>query len=309
MISKIFKVRAAKVLAIGCLALFLGLNLSMAELLGQKDIPLPEDTQKIKQEKRQIAGMEFEFISYISGTEVSLVKDFYRSKLIELGWQEKDVLGQLDKLKEKAAVNVDSERVKKALEENLMFDKGEENMVINFIPGQFVRDNKTHFIICRGTIDPKTALQNMQSTDYIPKLLDKPKKEIMPVYPDSSLLSLSEDKNSLKANYIVKEDIALLAQFYKDNMPRYGWSLAKESPLEKVNTKQALQGQADYCPSCPRETKAENSNMEILSTELIFSNESKDTCKVMLSYLSSLKLGNSPGSFTVVIIDYAKKTK
>lgn len=263
-----------------------------------QNIPVPPKTEETKQERRIISGAELKFTYYKSQLNISQIKDFYRSRLGKLGWQESEVLKDLQ---QNANINIDRASLDRTVEDNTIFSKEGVMTVINFIPAGVLSGKETRFTICQGKID--FSVPPSEDTAFVPELLDKPKKEVTPVYPGASLMSLTEDKRSLKATYFSKDSVDSVMHFYKEEMPNYGWELTDETPGHKVST--------GDCPTCPASGVNMNKPVDMVFGELVFANENKDNCRLGFSRIvteQEIKVG--PGfNFTIILVDYGQKKK
>jgi hypothetical protein len=267
-----------------------------------KGLSVPSDAEEVKREERLIAGNKFDFIYYVSKSDITVIKNFYRSKLAASGWVEQELAQDLKQLPG-VKINPDMEQT---LGYNLSFSKDEEQLIISFLPSQYSRDNKTRFTVCYGKI--AKDFKETQETPALPALIDKPKKDVAPVYPEASLVALSEQAKSLKASYAVKADIEGVLVFYKENMPGYGWSLVNEKPIDR-KTAGGLSGLGlEDCPSCKNSlSSAGNAAIELRFGQLDFSNQAGDRCSIMASNAKSPQGTPSPLSITTILVDYEEK--
>lgn len=268
---------------------FISLQSALSFAQDTLSIPLPPQTEQVKQEVRKISGSEMEFTYYITSQSPQEIKKFYLNKLALLDWQENSPLKSLEQVPD---VKLDA-NLSKALEQTLMFTKEDVTLVITILPEGASSDNKTHFSISKGKID--FSLSPSVDTIAPPELLAQPSKDVAPEYPGASLLSLSETANSLKATYFSSDGIEAIAAFYKDKMPAYGWVLAEEKPARKIN--------AD-CPSCAKEQIGANKPVDMLFGELAFSNKKQDSCRIGFSYVLPAEEQVKSLSFTTILVDY-----
>ncbi|TAM38404.1 hypothetical protein EPN54_04275 [bacterium] len=269
----------------------------------KKDIPLPAGAEEARQETRRIGGSELTFTYYATSQEnAGSIKSFYRLRLPDLGWKEKELIKDLQQMPN---MQVNS-GLKNALEQNLMFEKGTDLLIINFMPEGAFNDGKTRFAIARGKMDLKALPSDEKK--LMPELLTKPKREVSPVYPDAKLVNLSEEDNSSQASYYTKDDIESVSKFYKEKMPGFGWALAEEKPVkETVNTANNLD-MAKYCPNCPKDANLDTASIKTKITELDFSNNKGDSCGIVISSQSSAQAqGSLFGSMTIILVNYEGK--
>ncbi|MDP2941652.1 MAG: hypothetical protein Q8N85_05335 [Candidatus Omnitrophota bacterium] len=271
-----------------------------------EEAPLPASAELVKQERRRIAGMEMEFSYYTSAQDAQAIKSFYRGQLAKLGWKENAPLAGLRQVE---GVTVDAS-LKERLEANLIFQKGDLMLVINFLPAELARGQKTRFTLCQTQMDLSKVMSLAQAGGQtgFPELLNKPQKEVAPVYPDASLITLSEDADSLRLVYYSRDSIAQAAVFYKEQMPSYGWELTDEQPVRKANSEELGLQAAANCPTCPGYNSALAKKMEMLYGEFEFRNAAQDRCKIAVSNMqANINNQNLASGITTIIVDYAKK--
>jgi len=263
-------------------------------------IPVPPGTQEANKETRRISGSEFEFIYYTSTQDIDALKQFYRLRLPQSGWKEKELAKDMGQLQ---GVQIDTGMLNKTLENNIMFEKEGETLMISFMPAGFSQDGRTKFTVSKG----KLSLEKAPSSDdnLIPELLTKPKKEVAPEYPGAKLVSLSEQQSSTQATYMTKDDIEGAISFYKSQMPGYGWSLAGEEPVTKADygdtTKYDI---SQYCPTCPKDTLISPGSISTWTAQLKFSNAKGDGCRVFLSQTQASGKASSALNMTTIVMYY-----
>ncbi len=269
----------------------------------RKNIPLPAGTEEARQETRRIGGSELIFTYYTTTQEnADSIRSFYRTRLPDLGWKEKELIKDLQQVPN---LQVNS-AFKNALEQNLMFEKGTDLLIINFMPEGAFNDGKTRFAIAQGKMDLKNVPTDEKK--LMPELLTKPKKEVAPVYPDSKLVNLSEEDNSSQATYYTKDDIGAVSKFYKDSMPNLGWALAGEKPVQETADTVNNLDIAKYCPNCPKDTNFDIGSIKTKIAELHFSNYKGDVCNIVISNQSSAQAKVSPfSSMTIILVNYESK--
>lgn len=270
--------------------------------------PTPRDTEQVKTEKRKIGGSEMDFSYYTSSLSPDQVKEFYQNLLSREGWVEREVAKELDKIpgveeKNKAGL-VD------ILNHNLMFEKNGELIIINFVPSGSVEDNKTRFTISRGGVDFQASGSTpLQESNFLPELMTKPKKQVAPVYPGSTLISLNEKGNIFKAVYMSRDDTEQIISFFKENMTQQGWDLVDEKPMKLVDTggvdKEAFK---KSCPACAAKGALGDNSIEIYFGELDFTNNKQDSCRIGFSKTTSKQdISGGVLGFTSIMVDYVEK--
>lgn len=238
----------------------------------RNSIPLPWGAEEVFQETRSIAGTEFVLKYYASKQNRKEIADFFRLKLSVLGWKEEKLLGDMEQIPDLKI----PDSVKDILASNSIFEKDGENVMINFLPQEASQDGKTRFTIARGNMQAKN--DSGTEDDFIPRLSDKPKVDIAPVYPEAALISLSENPGFMRATYFTKDNIGQVIEFYKNGMISYGWFITEEKPLNKLDS-----GEFDLsslCPGCPKNDKTQQAikPTDVVLSEFNFSNKDGDTC-------------------------------
>lgn len=269
-----------------------------------ESIPLPPNTEEVNKEARKIAGSEFEFIYYTNTEHQDAIKDFYRRQLPNYGWKEKEIAQDLQQV---PGFKMDAS-VAQILGQNLVFEKDGILLIINFMPEGFFSDTKTYFALgkAKEKIEPATGSENEK--DMLPELLKKPRRDIAPVYPGSSLMNLSEQPHSQITSYITKDDIEQVASFYKEKMPGFGWFLVAERPLEEADYGDLSKYDiSKYCPNCPKEAIVSPGSIETWVEELDFTNQRGDTCHLVLSQTKNTAGGDFSLDMTTILVDYEEK--
>lgn len=299
-----FRHKFLGILSIIMIILAISLNPVNAAWWDKQGIPLPHDTEQVRQEARRISGSEFDFTYYTSSQEPGELKDFYRDTLANLGWQEKILskdIEQIPGLQMQPALT-------SALEQNLIFEKEGATLIINFLPEGIIKDQKTHFTLAQGKMGPQSTPPS--GTILPPELLAKPKKEVAPVYPGAALISLSEPDNALTASYFTQEDINEVSAFYKAKMPDYGWSLVEEKAPERLEMPAVSKEDiVKVCPSCAEKAGISTKNIEAWVAQLSFVNSRKDTCNIILSQVMVPVESADKMKTTTILVNYAEKKK
>lgn len=297
------KLRFAVQMVLIIFTLVLGVGMVEAAWWDQLRIPVPQNTQESKREKRMIAGIEFDFIYYSSALDAQSIEDFYRSGLANAGWTEKELMKEVNKM---PGFQTDP-AMAEILKHNLVFSKEDLQLIINFLPSIANAAGKTKFSVCYGKVGKPTEIS--QKEDFMPRLLTKPKKDVAPVYPGANLVTLSEQPDFLRASYFTKDDIEAALAFYKANMFGYGWSLVGESPIKKRESRDfAVQNIPieQYCPTCKNNLPASIGSPELLFGNLAFSNDAGDRCNIVVSQARSTQAA-APMEITTILVDYEKK--
>lgn len=275
-----------------------------------KDLPVPPGASEAKRETRRLVGLEYEFIYYESAQKMDMVKEFYRQKLGQSGWKERNLsidISKLPKIEGLPALDMDS--FSKAAESNLLFENENETLSITFMPDEFSGNGKTKFTLCRGK-KPQSAADFDMSKMGIPELVAKPKKDVYPVYPQSSLISLNEKDRSLRATHYTKDDIEQVISFYKSEMSRYGWYLQDEKPVSLMNKgANANYGGSEACPSCEKGSLGGGFSAQTWSGQLDFTNKSGDSCKIMVAQILPGDAKNQMFDMTTIMVNYEDNSR
>lgn len=294
-------IKTSAILAVIILAC--GINTLNAAWWERKNIPLPAGAEEARQETRRIGGSELVLTYYTTAQEnTASIKSFYRRRLPELGWKEKNLVKDLQQV---PGMQVNA-AFRDALEQNLMFEKGTDLLMINFMPEGAFRDAKTRFAIIQGKMDFKEPLADKKK--LMPELLTKPKKKVAPDYPTAKLINLVEGENSLQATYYTQDDIESASRFYKETMPSLGWSLNEEKPVQEVSAGAGNYDISKYCPACLEGANSGVISMKNKISELSFSNQKGGTCTIAIFNQSSSQIEGTPfGSITTITVDYEGK--
>ena len=282
-------------------------NLARAAWWDGEDLPVPPNAGEDKRETRKISGTEFEFAYYSSTQSASQTREFYQTRLPQLGWNRKELIKDLSQLQAPEGQAVNMEYVNKALESNLFFEKGDENLIITFMPEDASQNGKVKFALCRGK--KIQAARMMADKVTVPELVAKPKKDVYPVYPDAALVSLSEDARSLRTTYFIKEEIEPVAAFYKTRMSEYGWSLTAERPISKINKGDVKNPGSDSCPSCAKAEALLGVSLETWSTEMDFGDARGNTCHIMVAQVVPGDEKHKSLGMTTIVVDYEEKIR
>ena len=121
-------------------------------------------------------------------------------------------------------------------EQNLVFSKAEE-LVIVVVPSS--QGGKTNFMVSTA---PMKALPG-KGNSYNSGVNCEPIPSV-PVYSGARCMSSTRLRSggSSSTAYSIEDSASLVLDFYRSQMPRYGWQLEKESSLGDIMSK-ATQGQ------------------------------------------------------------------
>jgi hypothetical protein len=284
------------ILAVSAVLMFL------SGLVCAEDLPVPEGARQDKAERRLIAGSEFTLYFYSVAQPLERLKEFYRENLPALGWKENPGRADWGRIK---GVKADS-RIEQVARENLFFDRAEgEILIINFLPAG--KDKVARFSITTGKLDLSIP-PSEKSEPPFSVLLTKPEKEVAPVYPGASLVNLDQAKDFQRAIYVANQPIEQIGEYYRGNMPSYGWELKEERPLHKMERAELPAGAIEKaCPSCAKNGLPLGSLPDTLVEQLVYANEKGDTCKIILSTTLFKNELQEKIEFTSIMVDYAQK--
>lgn len=298
-----------KVIGITSVFIMIATSCLQAAWWDGKSIPVPADTVESYQQSRSMLGSEFSLTYYTSSQTADEIKDFYRKKIADLGWHEKKFTADFEKMK--ASTVKTNAFLGNVMEANLFFEKDNEKLIITFLPKEASGDGKTKFSIAQGKIEMND--KNIEQKNLVPALLAKPQKEVAPNYPGASLFTLSEDSNFLRATYMTKDRPEEAANFYKENMSIYNWSLTNERPFEKQKPDNSALEEAKNNPAFISQKEKIAPMLDSLDTglsELNFSNDKGDICKITISNLAMPGAPNENfKNITTIMVYYEKGSK
>jgi len=283
-------------------ALVLTLHFLQARAWSAQGLPVPAGTEEVKSRRQMVVGSEFDFTYYVTTQGPEQIKDFYRDALPRLGWREENPVEQL---KEIPGFKVEPS-LSKFMGKNLLFKKGSLTLNLNFLP--VTGDGQTRFSVGVGEVKPHSNLSKGQ--DFIPRILDKPQKDVAPTYPGASLINLSEKEDSLRAMYLSKDPIENVVWFYKTKMFNYGWILTDEKPVKNIDyAKLAKEGVLRDCPTCVEKAEIATGYKPkgMLMGELVFTNAQGASCKIGLFRLLLNGEAEALVDYTNIMVDYAEK--
>lgn len=278
------------------------LALSLSTSCLASNLPVPLNTEETKEEIRLLGDAEYTYTYYESDLEMKQIKDFYRRELPILGWREKKLVNEL---KQVSGLKLEAS-VTNLLEQQFIFEKGEEILIINFIPALSSGKGKLKFILAQGK-SAFNAETLKEGKNFVPVLVAKPNKDVFPVYPGASLVSLSEPAGAITASYFTPDDIEAVSEFYKARMSNYDWSLVDEKLPKKIDTSLNKEDIAKYCPSCAAKTPVDISAIETWVAYLYFAKENQDICNVVLSQIIAGKGMPAQMNTTIIMVNYEER--
>jgi len=244
-------------------------------------LPVPGSTKETKKETKEVFDSKFEFTHYTSNLEPQEIKDFYAEKLAAAGWKE---IKMQEEIKDTAGAEA-AEQMNEFFSYNLMFEKGDEEIVITFVPGTF--EGQTRYTVSRG----KVAEEKEEAKPKRPPI--QPKK-LIPVYPGVENASPEEiGEDSFNGAYFVSDSADDAASFYKNKMPDFGWEL--------VNEERSSEGLG--CPECAELGSGENPSFSTLTLD--FANDEDDVCKIVLMETYTADKGRQ----TLITVTYVAATE
>jgi hypothetical protein len=265
-------------------------------------LPVPMNTEEENRQQRRVGEVYIETVFYKSDSSVREVGDFYRVRLPYLGWQEQNFSGLKD-----SGIKLDPSVIN-VLKDNLFFEKGQETIVITFMPDRSSLKGTTLYTLSKIVKKPEETPESAEGFSF--ELLNKPQKDVAPVYPGASLVNLNEKPGLQEATYFTKDDLGAADSFYKTKMPGYGWFIIEETPVEKVEMGGNSNKRSEYCPRCPKAPEGEFGATEMVTKKLIFSNQNQDKCSVVLSRVKmgdALTAAGVIANFTTILVIYAEK--
>jgi hypothetical protein len=273
-------------------------------------IQVPVGAELVKEETRRIAGSDMEFYFYISPQDSAALVDFYRTRLTAAGWKEKQPLQDLAAAQARMpGLQIDSS-LAESFAGNLVFGKENQLFIITFVPKEMSQDDKTRFSVMRGKLNINIA--DTPGDDFVPELLAKPKKEVVPVYEGAKLMNLSEQPGIQRATYIANDEIEPVISFYKAHMPDYGWDIISEAPLKRMEGAQADAADISrFCPSCAKNAAVSPQPTEMWTSELKFSDNKGGSCGLLFSQTTSGEQAAQSAQpmfkMTIVVVYYEEK--
>ncbi|MDD5281733.1 MAG: hypothetical protein PHC37_02605 [Candidatus Omnitrophica bacterium] len=158
-------------------------------------------------------------------------------------------------------------------EQNLVFSKAEE-LVIVVVPS--TQAGKTSFMV--STAPMKTLLG--KDSSYSAGVSCEPIPSV-PVYSGARCMNSTRLKSggSRSVAYSIEEPISVVLDFYRNQMPRYGWQLEKENNLEDIMSKVTPgQQQTKITP----EQQAAMRNLLGSAHGMFFANQKGNSCFVQV---------------------------
>ena len=265
---------------------------------------VPDRTREVKKETRKMNGENFTLWYYISELDPQEVKVFYEKELKVSGWVKKDILKEIGANQQAQFQGV----LASYLEKNIIFEKGNEFIMVSLMPsGVAFGTPGLRYNVVRG-LKPSTPLVS-NKTDIMPKLVRKPKKQVAPEYPGSSLITLREDSNFLSAAYMSNDNLEAVAGFFRERMPMRGWELVSEDKPQKVDIQNAGVDLAQACPTCSSSQMLTDKNIDVWLAKQYYENKNGDTYSIIISVakMSGEQLPNTGA--TSIVVNYSVHEK
>ena len=157
-------------------------------------------------------------------------------------------------------------------EQNLIFNKAEELAIIVLPPSQ---DGKTQFMVSTSQVKPVSDMANPYAgavnCEAIPSV---------PAYPGARCMNSTRLKSggSMSAAYSTEDSVSAVLNFYRAQMPRYGWSMDRETNLEDSMLK-ATQGGQQRLVMTPEQESAMH-DLYGSARGIFFTNSRGNSCSV-----------------------------
>lgn len=172
-------------------------------------------------------------------------------------------------------------------EQNLIFKKAEDLVIVIVPPSQ---DSKTRFMISAVSMKPALASANPDNAGSNCESLP-----LVPLYPGARCVNSMHLKSaeSKTAAYSTEDPSGVVVNFYRGQMPRYGWQMDKEMNLGDIMSK-STQGKQ-------LENMAAIQDIYENARAMYFINQAGKSCSVFVMSNPVNKKG------TLVTINYADK--
>jgi hypothetical protein len=210
-------------------------------------LPLPPGTVKVGEKRSNLGPVKLSIGIYKTSLSEDEIYNFYEEKLSGTEWN---------------------------IRKRGVFSKDKHLVTIKAYP-EVDGDNKTKFNITIGNIPSKDEFLAMRKA--------KPDRlGFMPVYPNCTQVFHLKMISGESAAYETMDDIKEVVFFYESAMLRYGWSLARRTPLTGVDKR----------------------------IFLLFRRRNGEICKIDIKDVSDIRMGFSKkvNSFGKKIIDLSART-
>lgn len=237
-----------------------------------ESILLPHSTREYHQQTIKVGSQDLKITIYASSLTEAEISNFYQTKLVNFGWQLRDLSKEMEVLPKEKKPDVSG--LEEMLKKTLYFTKDDTMLNMNFLPPR-PNDNQTYFSITIGKLPEPEEKEEEEET-----LLKPEKLPSISIYPDAQQVYSRKSSSSQIYGYLTDARIEKVASFYKSDMFRFNWSLVAETPLQK--TAQDFSKQIEDCPSCsklPEEIQKSLGSMEMYSASLKFK-RGKEICLI-----------------------------
>lgn len=264
------------------------------------NIPVPPGAREIDKFKgidSKIDDQQIFMKTYDCELSVEQVRNFYKKTLSSLGWNETDFTQFLGNSMPLMAGDNSSQGYQ-LVKNNLTFLKNYKMLTVVFLPVTKSIQQVTRFSVSVKDMPVDTSSLPMEFLSGKKEALD-----FMPEHSEVRQVGLTKKANGINVRYGSKIALEILASFYKNNMPQYGWRLENEQKMAP----KTVSSMSAECESCPKINPAYQHLMSSTTMEnriLSFANDKGDTCVIHISEMKgvSIPLGN-----TTLSVDYTKK--
>lgn len=264
-----------------------------------KVLPVPPQTEQLKEKSRKSAHTEFDVSFYESRLGRREIVDFYRRRLIAEGWQERNPALEMGKISDlDVGGNIDS-----LTGSTLIFRRDNEMIVVRFIG----EGTKTKYILGKNKISPAVIppTPNMFSIQRSEASL---RKEIAPRYPDAEMISASEEPSFQRLVYLSNAQPAVIADYYKGNMGAFGWKLEQDKPVQRIKYPEEAQNKdrRGSCPACDKKINELMDHQGVEVKELGFINSAGETCHISVLKVIPVEKNSDVSNYTIITVAYEK---
>lgn len=281
-------IKARKISGLVFVIIFFGLNSLFAFWGDNAGLPLPIGSQEEQVTQKSDTGSLFTMTFYSVMQDTGAVKDFYRRRMPQQGWQEIDPAG---------VPGLDQMRA--LMQDCVIFGKGNDLAAVIISPSTS-NDGITHFAV--GTNKAAAAAATDENTP--PQLVAKDNEDLVPVYPRATLTASSKSGNSKQLTYQTSDSLEEVIDFYKEQMPGEGWVLGQEEPLQEVTFDNSdPDSLANLCPNCPQKINDIVGAMNSWGAALDFS-RGKEQCTIGLSKVKSGEGAPMSFNMSTIVVNY-----
>jgi len=272
------KALLAVILALLCLSSFL----ACAFADWQEPFPLPSAAEELSREQMQLMGGDFTITIYATELSFKEITKFYQEKLLQNGWED---ISKDEKLKQLANAGLFSK--------SLFFKNNDEVITIQNLPNPQA-PRETRFSLARGR--PRFLRSDLGEEEPEPE--HRELKDI-PVYPGATMEPFSSIRTQgrIQVGYTTSDNIEQVIQFYREELPVYGWEIEEELPVMEYDSQDLTQ--CAECKKMPASLQSELKDSAMRMQGLRISKDSR-ACIIGISEFSSS--GAAPE--TLISINY-----